>query len=96
MAFAAGRVLSVTDGHVPAAGALSSFSSKAAMDMGHAELLCAFSVLEHKHKHLQQQQKRSDKRGTNQGGGKGAKKARDSKDVPTKAAECTSYCHAHG
>jgi hypothetical protein len=49
MAFAAGRVLSATDGHVPAANASSSSSTKAAMDMGHAELLCAFSVLEHKH-----------------------------------------------
>ncbi len=57
MAFAAGCVLSVTDSHVLAANASSSSSSKAVLDMGHAELLCAFSVLEHNHKSLQQQQK---------------------------------------
>jgi hypothetical protein len=42
---------------------------RAARDMGHVELLCAFSVLEHKHKNLQQRQKKTSKRGEPQGDG---------------------------
>jgi hypothetical protein len=65
--------------------------------MGHAELLCAFSVLEHKHRNLQQQQKRSGKRGKNQGEANSNKKARDTQSTaPPRVDDCTSYCHAHG
>ena len=65
--------------------------------MGHAELLCAFSVLEQKHKNLQQNQKRSSKRAKTQGNGKDNKKAKAlQSNAPIKAEDCTSYCHAHG
>ncbi len=59
-----------------------------------AELQCAYSVLEYKHKALQNnRQKRS-------GNGKGnndkqAKIARESSE-PASKEECKFYCHAHG
>jgi hypothetical protein len=65
--------------------------------MCHAELLCAFSVLEHKHKNIQQNHKRASKRGKDQDNGKDTKKVRTPQsNAPVRAEDCTSYCHAHG
>jgi hypothetical protein len=83
MASASGMAFSVTE-----AKAMGSSSStpRTAEDMNHAELLCAFSVLEHKHKNLKQRQKKTGKRG---------KQQRES-DAPITAVDCSFYCHAHG
>ena len=64
MASASGKAFSVTE-----AKTMTSFSTtpRSAGEMNHAELLCAFSVLEHKHKNLPQRQKKTGKRGKQQG-----------------------------
>jgi hypothetical protein len=93
LASSAGQALSVTP-CAPAAPGV----NRTAGEMGHAELLCAFAVLEHKHKNAQQQLKRAGQRGKNKGEERGAKKAKNTNPplVPVTAEECTSYCHAHG
>jgi hypothetical protein len=97
MASSAGRAFSATNAHTTVSSAAYSTPGRHARDMGHAELLCAFSVLEHKHKNLQQQQKRGGKRGKQQGEGNSSKKAKDNQPtVPLRAEDCTSYCHSHG
>jgi hypothetical protein len=98
MASSVGRAFSATVSNPAASLAPNPApSTKAAKDIGHAELFCAFSVLEHKHRNLQQQQKRSGKRGKNPGEGNSNKKARDTQSIaPLRAEDCTSYCHAHG
>jgi hypothetical protein len=68
MASASGQALGMFDtGAMPASP--STVGSKSAKDMGHAELLCAFSVLEHKHRNLQQNQRKAGKRAKAQGDG---------------------------
>ena len=74
MASSAGRALSAVDTGAASLAYSPSANGKSAKDMGHAELLCAFSVLEHKHKNLQQNQKRASKRAKDQGNGKDTKK----------------------
>jgi hypothetical protein len=97
MASSSGRALIATDATMVPHASLSATGQKPARDMGHAELLCAFSVLEHKHRNLQQNQKRSGKRAKAQGDGKGNKKAKEHQSTaPIRAEDCTSYCHAHG
>ncbi len=93
MASASSKAFSVTDGN--AMGYVSG-APRTARDMNHAELLCALSVLEHKHKNLQQRQKKNGKRGKPQGDS-GTKKFKDGKtDAPITAEACSFYCHAHG
>ncbi len=70
MASSAGRALSAMDATDGSHASLSAPGPKPAKDMGHAELLWAFSVLEHKHRNLQQNQKRAGKRAKNQGDAK--------------------------
>ena len=97
MASSSGRALSMMDAVSAQRDVHSTGGSRPAKDMGHAELLCAFSVLEQKHKNLQQNQKRSSKRTKTQGNGKDNKKAKAlQSNAPIKAEDCTSYCHAHG
>ena len=93
LASSTGQALSVAP-YAPAAPGV----NRTAGEMGHAELLCAFAVLEHKHKNAQQQLKRAGQRGKNKGEERGAKKAKNTNPplVPVTAEECTSYCHAHG
>ncbi len=97
MASSVGRALSAVDAGAASLAHSPSTSTKSAKDMCHAELLCAFSVLEHKHKNLQQNQKRASKRGKDQGNGKDTKKLRTPQsNAPVRAEDCTSYYHAHG
>jgi hypothetical protein len=96
MATSSGRALSVMDVAAQRDSA-SAGGSRTAKDMGHAELLCAFSVLEQKHKNLQQNQKRASKRNKDRGNGKDNKRTKTPpSNAPITAEDCTSYCHAHG
>ncbi len=93
----AGQALSTIDAATAPQASSATHGSKSAKDMGHAELLCAFSVLEHKYKNLQHNQKRAGKRAKTQGDGKGNKKAEETQsNAPYRAEDCTSYCHAQG
>ncbi len=97
MASSSCRALSAMDAAYAPRDSSSVGGSRSAKDMGHAELLCAFSVLEQKHKNLQQNQKQASKRAKNQGNGKDNKKAKaPQSNAPIRAEDCTSYCHAHG
>jgi hypothetical protein len=90
MASSAGRALSVVGPAAALHASTSASGSKAAREM------CAFSVLEHKHRNLQLNQKKA-KRAKGQGNDKDNKKPRTSQsNAPITATDCTSYCHAHG
>ncbi len=74
MASSSGRALNVMDVASAQRDSPSAGGFRYAKNMRHAELLCAFSVLEQRHKNLQQNQKRASKRAKNQGNGKDNKK----------------------
>jgi hypothetical protein len=96
MASSSGRALSALDTAAAPLAYPPTGSSKSARNMGHAELLCAVSVLEHKHKNLQQNQKRASKRTKDQANGDKKKSRTPQSNAPMRAEDCTSYCHAHG
>ena len=58
------------------------------------ELMCAYSVLEYKHKALQDRKKRPAGKGKGQNGKK--QKGNRRGDSPDPSAPCKFYCHAHG
>jgi hypothetical protein len=80
----------------PATATASSADTRAAPAhaMSMTELMCAYSVLEYKHKALQDRKKRPAGKGKGQTGKK--QKGNRMGDLPDPSAPCKFYCHAHG